>query len=194
LHGRDATVDGEDEVHLTGQTRKRFAGQSIPLVESRRQMCGRPRSELFKKEDGERGGADAVGVVVTVHADARAAVGRGADRSDGGGRVAEPERIVAGHGALEERARRGRVGIAAADEHRGRRPADPELVREDACVPSVARRKLPGGVLHWTNEGTEETGRRWREFPAYASIAAGAEDRRRLAPRRRHRLHRRACL
>ena len=158
----DATVDGKHQLDLVREARECLAVQPVPLLEARRQVPDRRRPELAQQEDRERGRADAVGVVVAVHADAGAAVDRAADRRDSLGHVPEPKRIVTGDCALEERAGQRRIGIAAPDEHGRRRSAEPELLRERARLLSVAGRKLPGGVLHWTIEGTEETGRRWR--------------------------------
>ena len=56
--------------------------QPVALLEPRRQVPRRLGAELAQQQDGERGGADAVGVVVAVDADARARRDRGADRLD----------------------------------------------------------------------------------------------------------------
>ena len=71
--GGDAAVDGEHEVEaLLGEPRQRAGVQAVALLEARRQMPGDVGVQLAQEEDGERGRADAVGVVVAVHADARA--------------------------------------------------------------------------------------------------------------------------
>src|SRR5436305_566506 len=93
-------------------------------------MPCRVGAELAEEEDGERRGADAVGVVVAVDADSRPTRDSVPDRLDRGGHVAERKGIVAGQGALEEGAGRRRVVVPAPDEHRGRRPAEAELGRE----------------------------------------------------------------
>ena len=59
-------------------------------------------AELAQQQHGERGRADAVGVVVAVDADARTRLDGGDDRLDRLTHVAEGEGIVAGQGALEE--------------------------------------------------------------------------------------------
>ena len=79
----DAAVDGQHEVEsLLGEPRERAGVQPVALFEARRQMPRHVCSELAQEQDGERGRADAVGVVVAVDADACAALDRSADRRD----------------------------------------------------------------------------------------------------------------
>ena len=182
----DPAIHGENELNaFTSQTRQRLAGQSVSLLEARGQVPRRVSAELAEQEDGQCGGADPVGVVVAVDADAGAARDSGPDCGDGLPRVAERVRIVSRQGPLEEGAGGCGIGVAAPDEHRRRRPAEAELGREQARLLSVGGRKLPGGVLHRTIEGTEKTGQRWRDFPAYGSIdgPCGGSPSRRLPQR-----------
>ena len=104
--GGDPAVDRQHELEpLLGEPRQRVGVQAVALLEARRQMPRDVGAELAQQEDGERGRADPVGVVVAVHADARAGLDRRGDRLDRLAHVAEGKRIVAGQRPLEEAAR-----------------------------------------------------------------------------------------
>ena len=123
----DAAVDREDEVEpLLGQPRQRAGVQAVALLEARRQVPVDVGAELAQQQHGERGGADAVGVVVAVDAD-RAPRPRPRRRSSrppracrragtGRARAARP-RGTAG----PRRRRRGRAGRAPKRSPRRRR-------------------------------------------------------------------------
>ncbi len=70
------------------------AVQPVALLEPGRQMPGWIGTELAQQQHGERGRADAVGVVVAVHADARPRLDRSRDRGHRRAHVAEQERVV----------------------------------------------------------------------------------------------------
>ena len=73
LDGGDAAVDGQDEpAALVGETVERLAREAVALVEAARQMPVRVGAERAQRQNGERGGADPVDVVVAVDADALA--------------------------------------------------------------------------------------------------------------------------
>src|SRR5438477_208227 len=69
-------------------------------------------AQLAEQQDGEGRGADPVGVVVAVHADAAARLDRGDDRLDRLAHVTERERIVPRQRPFEEAARLLDVGEA----------------------------------------------------------------------------------
>ena len=93
----DATIDGQNEAAaLVGEPRQRLAPQPVTLLEPARQVPLDLGSEPAQDEDGERGGADSVRVVVAVDADPLPARDRASDRLDRAGHVAEQERVVAG--------------------------------------------------------------------------------------------------
>ena len=68
----DPAVDREHEPDaLVGEPRERVAGHAVALLEAAREVPDDVRAELAEDEHGERGRADAVDVVVAVHADPR---------------------------------------------------------------------------------------------------------------------------
>jgi len=153
-----AAVDGEDEpAALVGEPRKRFALDAVALLEAARQMPDNVRTELAQDEHRERGGADAVRVVVPVHADARSGCDGALDRVDARGHVAEQERIVARQRSFQERARLGGVVVAAPNENARGRLAQLERVRKGARGALRARFDRP---IHEPSHGTEAIGRR----------------------------------
>ena len=110
------------------------------------------------------------------------------------GHVAERERIVAGQRAFEERARRRRVGVAAAHEHRGeRRALIPSSSASARTSTGRARGDRPGRAPS-AIEGTEQAGRRLRQrlcgpqppfgqlHPEVGEDDDGADERRRAEP------------
>jgi hypothetical protein len=164
--GRDPAVDREHEVEpLLGEPRQRLAVQAVALLEPRGKMPGDVGlalslcAELAQQQHGERRRADAVGVVVAVHADARAGVDGGDDRLDGLAHVAERERIVARQRALEEPARLGLVAEPPADEHRRGHLVDLERARKRPHIGVRARGEFPGAGCHRAVEGTATVGR-----------------------------------
>ena len=92
--------------------------------------------------------AIAVHVVVAVDADPPARLHGSADLRARGVHVAEQEGIVRRLLAVEEVARRGRVGVAAADEHAGRQLGDPERADEPGLVVRRAVGECPGAFVH----------------------------------------------
>ena len=119
--GRDPAVDGQDEpAALVGEPRERLAADAVALVEAAREMPVDVGAELAQEEDGERGGGDAVDVVVAVDADPPPGGDRGADALARGLHVAEQERVVRRLLAVEEAPRVVGVDVAAPDEHGGR--------------------------------------------------------------------------
>ena len=129
--GRDPAVDGEDEpAALVGEPGERLAADAVAFVEATRQMPGDLGAELAQEENGERGGGDAVDVVVAVDADPAALLDSGTDLRARDLHVAEQERVVRRLLAVEETARVGGIGEAAPHEHGGRQLGDPELANE----------------------------------------------------------------
>src|SRR5207247_1617584 len=105
-------------------------------------------AELAQHEDRERGGADAVDVVVAVDADAAALGDRSTDARDRGGHVPKLERIVQRLFAGEERPRFVGVAVAAPDEHACRDLAEAERLCEGARLPVRARTDRPDALRH----------------------------------------------
>ena len=158
--GRDAAVDRQDEVEaLLGEPRQRLAVQAVPLLEPRGKMPRDVGVQLAQQQDGERRRADAVGVVVAVHADARTCLDRGDDRLDRLTHVTEGKGIVARQRPLEEPARLGLVAEPAADEHRRGHVVDLERGRKRSHIGVRARRQFPGACCHRAVEGTATVGR-----------------------------------
>ena len=147
--GGDAAVDGDDEVDPVGrELLDRLERKAVALVEPARQAPVDRRAELPQDEDADGGRGDPVDVVVAVHADALSRGDRGADPLDGGGHVAERQRVVTGVVCLEERARLDGVVEAAPDEHGGRRLAYSQLSGERLDPRPVARSGDPAAILH----------------------------------------------
>ncbi len=145
----DAAVDGEDEVEtFLRQAGERVCVQAVAFFEARRQMPRDVGLQFAQQEDGERSGADPVGVVVAVHADSLAGVDRCGDRRDRLAHVAECERVVSGQGAVEEAARFGGLVVAAADEHRSRHLVERERVGERLHTGVRTGLELPGSGRH----------------------------------------------
>ncbi len=149
LDGGDPAVDGEHEpAAVFGEPRDRGAGDAVALLEPARQVPLDLRAELPERQDGERGRADAVDVVVAVHADTRAGRDRGADALDRLGHVAQQERVVRLALAVEEGAGCARVGVPATDEDRRRRLAELELPRQRLHLGVGTAFDRPGAVEH----------------------------------------------
>jgi hypothetical protein len=149
LDGGDAAVDRDDEATaFGGEPLDRPAVQPVALVEAARQVPRDVGLELAQEQDSERGRADAVGVVVAVHADRRAGSDRGADRLDRRGHVSERKRVVTRQRTFEERACGARVGRATPDEHARGRLGDAENLHERAHVRGCAGSDRPAAVDH----------------------------------------------
>src|SRR5204862_4928475 len=103
---------------------------------------------LAQDKDGRHRGADAVAVVVAVHADALPRRNRGPDALDLTGHVAEQEGIVQGLFPREEHPRLLGVAVAAPDEHACRDLAEAKLLGEETGLPVRARTDRPGALLH----------------------------------------------
>jgi hypothetical protein len=146
---RDPAVDGEDEAAaVLGETRERAAADAVALVEPARQMPFDVCAELPERQHGERGGADAVRVVVAVNADSSAVLERAADRGTGRGHVAEAERVVRGLLGLEKRACRLEVTVAPPQEHAGRDVAHAERAPELDLRARGTRTNMPAAGMH----------------------------------------------
>ncbi len=104
--------------------------------------------ELAQQKYGERGGRNAVDVVVAVDADPAPLLDRRADLRAGGLHVAEEERIVRRLLAVEETRRLGRIGVAATDEHGGRQLGDSERTDEPGLCVGRAVGECPDAVVH----------------------------------------------
>ena len=138
LDGRDPAIDREDQPgFLAGEARQRFAGQAVALFEAARQMPGDLCAELAQHGDRERRGADAVDVVVAVHADRLPAAI--AARIAAHAASMSPRRNGSCSGMSASRNARAlrRVGIPPPDEHACRRLGEAER----ACQ----RRRPRGG-------------------------------------------------
>src|SRR4030095_17120860 len=103
---RDSTVDRDHEAAAVAcKAHERVTGDAVSLLESAREVPGDLRPKLAKHENGERGCADPVGVVIAVDADLLFRCDCGTNPFTGGGRVAEPGGIVVRGGAGHEGAR-----------------------------------------------------------------------------------------
>ena len=90
LDGGDPAVDREHEPDAVGcELREGDTRHAVALLEPARQVPRDVGAELAEDEHGESGGADAVDVVVAVHADALPRLDRGADAFDREGHVPE---------------------------------------------------------------------------------------------------------
>ena len=134
---------------------ERVARDAVALLEPARQVPVDVGAELAQEQDGERGRADAVDVVVAVDADARAArrPPRGSARRP---RAMSPSRNGSCPGSSASRNRRAVVGlaVAAAHEHRRRDLAHAELARERAR----RRARRAGAIVHelvTSDDGTD---------------------------------------
>src|SRR5581483_10375729 len=146
---RDPAVDGDDEAAALGrQARERLAGDAVALLEAARQVPVDLGAELAEGQDGERGRADAVDVVVAVDADPGAGGDRRTDPLARLAHVAEQERIVARRFAREERGRALGVAVAASDQDAGGRLGDAEDVRERRSLARVAGFERPRRLVH----------------------------------------------
>jgi hypothetical protein len=126
--GRDAAVDRDDQLHaLAGQPLQRLGADAVALLEAAGQVPADLGAQRPQHQDGQRRRADAVGVVVAVHADPLAALGRGQDAVTGGAHVAQQQRVVARPLRLEEGAGGSRIAVAAAQQHLGHGAADAQL-------------------------------------------------------------------
>ena len=111
-------------------------------------------SELTKQQHRERRGADAVGVVVAVHADPGARIDRGHDRL-------APLRACRraangswpGNAPVEEPPGRGSVAEPAPHEHGSSHLVDRELLRERAHLTEGAGGQIPGCGCHRPRRG-----------------------------------------
>ena len=121
VDGGDPAVDREHEpAAFVGETLERAAADAVAFVEPARQMPLHVRAQLAQDEDGEHRRADAVDVVVAVHADALPRSDGGANTRDRHAHVTEQERIMQRLLAREERACLLGVAVAAPDEHASR--------------------------------------------------------------------------
>ena len=104
LDGRDPAVHRQNERDpVLRKPADRVARDAVALLEPARQVPADVGAELAQGQHGERGGANAVDVVVAVHTDPLARRDRGQDPLDGGAGVAQEQWIVTGQLACEER-------------------------------------------------------------------------------------------
>jgi hypothetical protein len=145
----DPAVDRQDETAaLVGEAFERVAADAVALVEPARQMPLHVGAELSQDEHREHRRADAVDVVVAVHADALAVRDRGADPVDRGAHVSDQQRVVQRLLAGEKRPRRFGVAVSAPDEHACRDLAEAERLGEGVGLPVRARTDRPGALRH----------------------------------------------
>jgi hypothetical protein len=111
-------------------------------------MPGDLCAELAQEEDRERGGGDAVDVVVAVDTDPAALLDGGTDLRAGGLHVAQQERVVRRLLPIEEAARHGGIGVAAPHKHCGCQLGDPELANERCLGVRRAVGECPGAFVH----------------------------------------------
>ena len=133
---RDAAVHGDQQ---SGAARcKRLDGldrDAVAVLEAARQECLDLPAEKSQHLDRERGGTDAVDVVVAVYDDRTACGDRALDQRAGLLDVAQPEGVVQRAVAVEECPRDVRVAQPAAYEHLGRHALEAQSVgRGDAPV------------------------------------------------------------
>ena len=146
---RDAAVNGKDQADALGvQLLDGRNAQAVAVGEAAGQAPGDVAADLAQHEHRERGGADAVDVVVAVDADARSGGRGGAQLLDRDGHVAEQEGVVAGQGALDEGARGGGLAVAAAHQHGGRHLIDAERSDELLHMRGIGRADRPGALAH----------------------------------------------
>jgi hypothetical protein len=98
----DAAVDGHQQADAAaGKALDRGGREPVAVVEAAGQLPDGIGAEGAQRADEDRGGADAVDVVVAEHGDARAARQVTADQLDRGGDPGQRERIVALVGGKE---------------------------------------------------------------------------------------------
>ena len=174
-NGRDPAVDGEDEpAAFVREPGKRLAADAVALVEAAREVPVDLCTELTQQKYGERGGGDAVDVVVAVDADPASLLDGGSDLRACGLHVAEQERIVRRLLAVEEAARDSRIGVAAPDQYRGRQLRDAELADEPGLSVGRAVGECPGAFVHVVpsyGDGRTESAPRLTERDSAARIA-----------------------
>jgi hypothetical protein len=112
---------------LATQPLQRLGANAVALLEAAGQVPADLGAQRPQHQDGKRGRADAVGVVVAVHADPLAALDRGQDAVAGGAHVAEQQRVVTRALRLEEGAGGGGVAVAATQQHLSHGAADAQL-------------------------------------------------------------------
>ena len=158
LDGGDAAVDGEQErAALVGEPRDRVPRDAVAFLEAARQVPLDLGAERAQGENGERGRADPVDVVVAVDADAPSLRDRGADPLDRDSHVAEQEGIVRLELPDDERTRRVDVAEAPPNEDGCHRLAHLERLREGLRLRIRARLDRPGTVAH--GQSTVRVGR-----------------------------------
>src|SRR6266542_3376560 len=142
-------VVGEDETAaVVREAVERLAGEAVAFVEAAGKVPIDVGSEGAQAQEGERGGADAVDVVVTVHADPLAGPDRGTDRLDCTGHVPQQGRVVSRWLRRQERARARGIAVAPPDEDARGELAEPELARQRFHFVRLTRFDRPTAVLH----------------------------------------------
>src|SRR2546422_3928226 len=147
--GRDPTVDGEQKLApLVREPRERFGRDSVAFREAAGQVPADVRAEILKNRDRERGGADAVDVVVPVDADPSTGGDRGPNSLACGSHVSEQERVVGRRLGGEKSPRRLGVAVAPPDEDACCRLGEAELTCERGDLRAGTRRKPPRALVH----------------------------------------------
>ena len=161
VDGRDPAVDGEHEpAAVLGEPGERLGRDAVALLEPARQMPLDLGAERAKRQDGERGRADAVDVVVAVDADPRPRGDRGPDPLDRDRHVAEQQRVVRLALAGEEGARLLDVVEAAADQDRGDDGRDAETPAREPPSPPAGKARSSNGRRAWAAHARPRIGRR----------------------------------
>ncbi len=141
LGRRDAAVHGDQQSCATGC--EPFDGldrDAVAVLEATRQEGLDLAAEESQHLDRERGGTDAVDVVVAVHDDRTPGLDRALDQDTGLLDVAQTERVVKRAVAVEESAGDVRVAHSAADEHLGGDALEAQRVGEVAHLIGAAGR------------------------------------------------------
>jgi hypothetical protein len=175
---RDAAVDRDDQLHaLAGQPLQCLGADAVALLEAAGQVPADLGAQRPQHQNGQRRRADAVGVVVAVHADPLARLHGGQDAVAGAGHVAEQQRVVTRALRLEEGAGGGGIAMAAAQQHLGHGAADTQLPGQIQGGRLRAGIDQPSGsaFIHSSHARKRVGQRRGRRHPASRRYAGPRE-------------------
>ena len=145
----DAAVHRQHEAAVfTRETRERLAGEAVALLEPAGQVPVDVGAQPAQNGDRKRRRADAVDVVVAVHADAPSGLDRPAEERTRLLHVAQERDVVARPLGGEKGSCSRRIAVAPPDEHARRRLADGKLLGEGANLAAGARTERPSALVH----------------------------------------------
>ena len=148
-HRSDPAVDRDHEAaFLPRETRERVDRDAVSLLETTREVPVDVCAERAEDGDGERGRADAVGVVVAMDADPLARGNCPANRVTRLGHVSQESGVVSGPLAGEKGLRLSGVAVAPPDEDARCRLAEAERLGELDDLRAGARTHGPCPLLH----------------------------------------------